>query len=193
MLSFRWNFLSQAPTGTGADQRKLQSSVSLAFVRGIHRWSVDSPHKGPVTRKIFPFYDVIMNPNRIFPFLSIYFLSLAGGLPWSAAHVVTWGSLPTSWWCVHGSTCSTWVASRAPRAIRHWPRATTSAWKMPSSIAASTMSCSSRGTVFSRMDSTQAPCSINSPSTTAWERHIRAGPGSGSHPRRMAGSHSCSI
>ena len=33
----------------------------MAFVRGIHRWPVNSPHKGPVTRKIFPFDDVIMN------------------------------------------------------------------------------------------------------------------------------------
>ena len=31
----------------GADQRKHQSSVSLVFVRGIHRWPVNSPHKGP--------------------------------------------------------------------------------------------------------------------------------------------------
>ena len=30
------------------------------FVRGIHRWPVNSPHKGPVTRKMFPFDDVIM-------------------------------------------------------------------------------------------------------------------------------------
>ena len=45
---------------SGADQRKHQSSVSLVFVRGIHRWPVNSPHKGPVTRKIFPFDDVIM-------------------------------------------------------------------------------------------------------------------------------------
>ena len=27
---------------------------------GIHRWPVNSPHKGPVTRKMFPFDDVIM-------------------------------------------------------------------------------------------------------------------------------------
>ena len=45
---------------SGAHQRKHQSSVSLAFVRGIHRWPVNSPHKGPVTRKMFPFDDVIM-------------------------------------------------------------------------------------------------------------------------------------
>ena len=43
-----------------ADQRKHQSSASLAFVRGIHRGPVNSPHKGPVTQKIFPFDDVIM-------------------------------------------------------------------------------------------------------------------------------------
>ena len=30
---------------SGADQRKYQSSASLAFVRGIHRWPVNSPHK----------------------------------------------------------------------------------------------------------------------------------------------------
>ena len=35
----------------GADKRKHQSSVSLAFVKGIHRRAVNSPHKGPVTRK----------------------------------------------------------------------------------------------------------------------------------------------
>ena len=45
---------------SGADQRKHQSSTSLAFVRGIHRWWVNSPHKGPVTRKMFPSDDVIM-------------------------------------------------------------------------------------------------------------------------------------
>ena len=45
---------------SGADQRKHQSSVSLTFVQGIHRWQVNSPHKGPVTRKMFPFVDVIM-------------------------------------------------------------------------------------------------------------------------------------
>ena len=43
-----------------AEERKHQSSASLAFVRGIHRWLVNSPHKGPVTRKMFPFDDVIM-------------------------------------------------------------------------------------------------------------------------------------
>ena len=43
-----------------AEQRKYQSSASLAFVRGIRWWPVISPHKGPVTRKMFPFDDVIM-------------------------------------------------------------------------------------------------------------------------------------
>ena len=45
---------------SGADQRKHQSSASLAFVRGIHRWPVNSLRKWPVTRKMFPFDDVIM-------------------------------------------------------------------------------------------------------------------------------------
>ena len=46
---------------SGADQRKHQSFASLAFVRGIHRSPVNPPHKGPVTRKTFPFDDVIMS------------------------------------------------------------------------------------------------------------------------------------
>ena len=45
------------------DQTKHQSSAWLAFVRGLHRWPVKSPHKGPVTRKMFPFHDVIMTPQ----------------------------------------------------------------------------------------------------------------------------------
>ena len=45
---------------SGADQRKHQSSASRAFLRGIYRWPVNSPHKWPVTRKKFPFDDVIM-------------------------------------------------------------------------------------------------------------------------------------
>ena len=71
----RWRLKSPAPRLftrpfiQGADhtinvilsyQRKHQSSASLAFVRWIHRWPVNSPHKGPVTRKMFPFDDVIM-------------------------------------------------------------------------------------------------------------------------------------
>ena len=43
-----------------ADQRKHQSSASLAFVQGILRGPVNFPHKWPVTRKMFPCYDVIM-------------------------------------------------------------------------------------------------------------------------------------
>ena len=45
---------------SGADQRTHQSSASMVFVRGIHRSPVNSPHKRPVTRKMFPFDDVIM-------------------------------------------------------------------------------------------------------------------------------------
>ena len=45
---------------SGADQRKHQSSASLAFVWGVHRWPVNYPHKWSVTRKMFPFDGVIM-------------------------------------------------------------------------------------------------------------------------------------
>ena len=45
---------------SSADQSKHQSSASLAFVWVIHQGPVNSPHKWPVTRKMFPFDDVIM-------------------------------------------------------------------------------------------------------------------------------------
>ena len=45
---------------SGVNQRKHQSSATLAFVREIHRGPVNFPHKWPVTRKMFPFDDVIM-------------------------------------------------------------------------------------------------------------------------------------
>ena len=53
---------------SGADQSKHQSSASLAFVRGIHWWPMDSPHKGPVMQKMFPFDDAMWrmwNKNQI--------------------------------------------------------------------------------------------------------------------------------
>ena len=50
---------------SGADQRKHQSSASLSFERGIHWWPMNSQHKGPVTRKMFPFDYVILCTNGL--------------------------------------------------------------------------------------------------------------------------------
>ena len=54
-----------------ADQRKHQISASLAFVRGMHQWPLNSPHKGSVTRKMLPFDDLQ------FPFITslIFYMS----------------------------------------------------------------------------------------------------------------------
>ena len=53
---------------SGADQRKHQSSTSLAFVRGIHQWAADTPHKRPVMQKMFSFDDIIMRDEITYPF-----------------------------------------------------------------------------------------------------------------------------
>ena len=45
-------------------QRKHQSFASLAFVWGIYRGPVNSPHKWPATRYMFPFDDVIVKLKR---------------------------------------------------------------------------------------------------------------------------------
>ena len=49
--------------------KKHHNASPLAFVRGIHRWPVNSPHKWPATRKMLPFDDVIMvsrAPNSLY-------------------------------------------------------------------------------------------------------------------------------
>ena len=67
---------------SGGDERKHQSSASLPFVRGIRRWPGISPHKGPVTRKMFPFDDIMnglvpkalnISNNCMYLFLFKYF------------------------------------------------------------------------------------------------------------------------
>ena len=57
---------------SGADQRKHESSALLAFVRVIHRGPVNSPHKRPVTRKMFPFDDVSLLIQCGQHFMSIF-------------------------------------------------------------------------------------------------------------------------
>ena len=68
---------------SGRDQRKHQSAASMAFVWGIHRSPVNSPHKGPVTRKMFPFDEVIMTSGQVLwmlyqpiPMVSIFLFRL---------------------------------------------------------------------------------------------------------------------
>ena len=68
-----------------ADKRKHQSSASLAFVRGIHRWPVNSLHKWPVTRKMFPIDDVIMfssNTHRFTRSQCFHVVFLSCWNPW---------------------------------------------------------------------------------------------------------------
>ena len=82
---------------SSADQRKHQSSASLAFVWGIHRGPVNSPHKWPVTRKMFPFDDVIMNfQGHIRKWDSWRFMKL----PWHMINVVMaiWRQLGNVLW-----------------------------------------------------------------------------------------------
>ena len=71
---------------SGADQRKHQSSSSLAFVLGIHRWPVNSPHKWPVTRKMFPFDDVIIMGVPIQIRLSIFLVNRDPGVARYSGH-----------------------------------------------------------------------------------------------------------
>ena len=97
-----------------ADQRKHQSSASLAFVRGIHRGPANSPRKWPVTRKMLPFADVIME------------IAIHGSILWRHGFVSTWSSAPHERrWVhkVHGrykcTTCMIYVSCR-DNYLRSW-------------------------------------------------------------------------
>ena len=57
---------------SGADQRKHESSASLAFEIGIHQWPMDSTHKGPVTRKMFPFGDGLHDHVKTGPMATLF-------------------------------------------------------------------------------------------------------------------------
>ena len=76
---------------SGAHQGKHQSSASLAFVMRIHRWPVNSPQKGPVTQKIFPFDQVTMIHADTTPVLYITHVSC--------------GVIPNRWNIFRNSTC----------------------------------------------------------------------------------------
>ena len=80
-----------------ADQRKHQSSPSLAFVWGIHRGPVNSPHKWPVTRKMFPFDDVIMLQKS-----------------WSRYAVVIYSGVPIGGGSGRRHSCSHKTAAKIP-------------------------------------------------------------------------------
>ena len=115
-------------------QRKHQSSASLAFVRGIHRWPVNSLHKGPVTWKMFPFDDVIMNYKKsinrgdsIIIFASIclclfLFISCVNSgdiQSWEyrdhrgcCANILRWGMGFYMWWRVGREVCFCFCCSQ---------------------------------------------------------------------------------
>ena len=78
---------------SGADQRKHQSSASRAFARGIHWGPANSPHKWPVTRKMFPFDDVIK--CKLLNFSAYHFAS-AITQGWSNVHFIDW--FPVNWY-----------------------------------------------------------------------------------------------
>ena len=85
----------------GADQRKHQSSASLAFVRGIHRRPVNSPHKWPVTRKMFPFDDVIMDHLALSVPANTWYHNQVIHLPtalYTVKHHLTCKWMIASWW-----------------------------------------------------------------------------------------------
>ena len=65
---------------SSAGKIKYQISASLAFVRGNHRWPVDSPHKDPVKRKIFLSDDIMVEAYGVYEWLH--------GIAWDRAHIL---------------------------------------------------------------------------------------------------------
>ena len=55
--------------------KKISKLRDTGLCEGNHRWSVDSPHKGPVRRKMFPFDDVIIVKRQL-PMSTCFILRL---------------------------------------------------------------------------------------------------------------------
>ena len=83
--------------------------MSLALVRRIHPWPVDSPQKGPVTWKMFPFDDVVMLWRSLCP--RSWSLS-----PWSQELLISSQSVAVS--RIYGSRntirTNNWTIARCP-------------------------------------------------------------------------------
>ena len=98
-----------------ADQRKHQSSTWLAFVRGIHRWPLNSTHKGPVRWQMFPFDDVMMimhNAMILMMYASIRFILF--NLSPTQDDVIKWKHFPRYWPFVRGIHRSRWIPRTKP-------------------------------------------------------------------------------
>ena len=118
-------FIVRTTVHSGADQRKHQSSASLAFVRGIRGWPVNSPHKWPVTRKIFPLDDVIMihiNISYRGSHLPLSFLhTVSIWSPYWLSHCFRWANMiNSSRWVLFLSRCMLGVESRWQRILQRF-------------------------------------------------------------------------
>ena len=69
---------------SGADQRKHQW-----IHQWIHRWPVNSPHKWPVTRKIFPFDDFIMTISSLSITRNLYVPAITELVVWRSRQSAT--------------------------------------------------------------------------------------------------------
>ena len=104
---------------SGVDQRKHQSSASLAFVRGIHRSPVNSPHNGPVTRKMIGLrlWRICQGYDRQLPVTDM------------SHHFIKDYKTNVPFWCYSGSTrFTTWLrmswwflSSPGHQRPWHWP------------------------------------------------------------------------
>ena len=110
----------------GADQSKHQSSASLAFVWGIHRGPGNSPYKWPVTRKMFPFDDVIMFYSVAVQYYLSNYERLAPGITSVCVlpakyldDVNQWRERPKAsdaeFWCFLWSTLKKWLSKQSRR------------------------------------------------------------------------------
>ena len=94
---------------SGEDQRKQQSCASLAFVMGNHRWPLNFPHKGPLTRKIFAFDDITIQNKK-----GVNYWICCSSLMWgNTKHIVHLAILVVS------STTMKTIVSQLPKLTLH--------------------------------------------------------------------------
>ena len=109
---------------SAAYQRKHQSSSSVAFVGGILRWLVNSPHKWSVTRKMSPFDDVTMHDMVCVLWFLVYQVGLCSSLLSLKLinTVYTWSDPVFYLWASKASSIDRRRCIHVYNVFSHWPR-----------------------------------------------------------------------
>ena len=102
-------------------ERKLQSTASLAFMRGNHWWPENSPHKRSVTRKMFPIDDVIVIMPEYFQIVTPCSACAMSGYIFRII-IQIWWLMTCPWLCLHSPILPPGIVPLLILRVGYWQR-----------------------------------------------------------------------